>query len=201
MPLPDRKAPQLITLRKPLQVDARRLAQAGNHAAIANVMISVPNPFTREDADVWIAAIRDRSGTDGYLIESNDDGSIVGAAELRDFDRQHRQAEVSFWLTPLVWGTGCAAAALTDITRIAFVEHGLNRIYAYHLARSGATGRVMMKCGFHLEARLRQWAWKDGRGEDAILWSRLVGDPEPSAEAAEKLPTPMDISPFLSRLS
>ena len=170
----------MIGLRKPLHIDARRLARAADDPAIADSMILLPSPFRQEDAEEWIAAVKERPDVDGYIIESQSDGSIVGAAELRDIHLEHRQAEASFWLTPASWGRGYGSAAVLQLTKIAFENHGLNRVYAYHMARNPASGRVLAKCGFQLEGRLRQRVWKMGRTEDAILWSRLASDPEPT---------------------
>ena len=165
----------MISLRRAMQVDAWRLAEAGNHRAIADSMISMPSPFLPADAEAWIALTLERSQVDGYVI-ADLEGSVVGAAELRDIDLQHRQAEASFWVTPAAWGRGFASAALLHLTRIAFDHHGLNRVYAYHMARNPKSGRVMAKCGFQLEGRLRQRVWKLGRAEDVLLWSRLAAD-------------------------
>ena len=173
----------MISLSKPVQADASNLARAGNHPAIASTMISLPSPFTTKDAEAWIADLAERSDLDGYLIIDRAQNALIGAAELRDIDQMHRQAEVSFWLTPACWGRGFASAALLKLVRIAFDHHGLNRVYAFHMARNPASGRVMAKCGFHLEGRLRQRVWKDRRSEDAILWSRLLNDPPSSGEA------------------
>lgn len=173
----------MISLQKPVRADAKRLASAGNHPVIASTMISLPSPFMTKDAEAWIAGLAERSDVDGYLIIDRVQSALIGAAELRDIDQEHRQAEASFWLTPACWGRGFASAALLKLTRIAFDRHGLNRVYAFHMARNPASGRVMAKCGFHVEGRLRERVWKEGRGEDVILWSRLAGDPLCSAEA------------------
>jgi len=171
----------LIVLRKPHDRDAEPLAGAGDHLAVADTMISLPSPFRVPDARAWIAATRTSPTLDGYVIAANPGGAVIGAAELRDIEREHRTAEASFWLTPSVWGRGCASAALNELTRIAFEAHGLNRVYAYHMARNPASGRVMAKCGFQFEGRLRQRVWKSGRTEDAMLWARLAVDPPPAA--------------------
>lgn len=173
----------MISLRRAMQVDARRLAEAGNYPAIAGSMISMPSPFRPEDAEAWIALTLERSRVDGYVIADDMEGSIVGAAELRDIEIEHRQAEASFWITPAAWGRGFASAALLQLTQIAFDRHGLNRVYAYHMVRNPSSGRVMAKCGFQLEGRLRQRVWKLGRAEDVMLWSRLAADPSPPCPA------------------
>ncbi|HEV2593659.1 MAG TPA: GNAT family protein [Sphingomicrobium sp.] len=165
-----------ISLRPPFLADAKRLADAGDYAEVADTMISVPSPFRIEDAEAWIAETSARSDIDSYVISSEVDNSIVGAAELRDIDLRHRQAEASFWITPQYWGQGYASVALAELVRIGVDRHGLNRIYAYHMARNPASGRVLSKCGFHFEGRLRERVWKSGCAEDAMLWSRLASD-------------------------
>jgi RimJ/RimL family protein N-acetyltransferase len=150
-------------------------------------MISLPSPFRIEDADAWIAHVRDGTKVDGYLIVEEGEGAIIGAAELRDFDREHRQAESSFWLDPHFWGRGYASDALRQLAAIAFHQHGLNRIFAYHMARNPASGRVLEKCGFHFEGCLRQRVWKKGQSEDAMLWSRLAGDPSPAPRKSDEV--------------
>ncbi|MGH8100539.1 MAG: GNAT family N-acetyltransferase, partial [Chthoniobacterales bacterium] len=166
----------------PLEVDARSLARAGDYLEVSATMISIPSPFRLEDAKGWIGDVKERPDVDGYIISSEIDGSLIGAAELRDINAEHRQAEVSFWLTPTTWGLGYASCALTRLVQIGFETHRLNRLYAYHMARNPASGRVMAKCGFHFEGCLRQRVWKLGRTEDAMLWSRLAVDPAPPKE-------------------
>lgn len=173
---------RLISLRKPLEIDAQSLARAGDYLEVSATMISIPSPFRLRDAEGWISHINDHPNVDGYIISREMDGSLIGAAELRDIDAEHRQAEVSFWLTPTSWGLGYASRALARLVQIGFETHRLNRIYAYHMARNPASGRVMAKCGFHFEGCLRQRIWKLGRTEDAMLWSRLAGDPPPPTE-------------------
>lgn len=172
----------MISLREPLETDAPSLARAGDHLEVSDTMISIPNPFRLDDAKAWIGSMNSLPNVDGYVISRDLDGSVIGAAELRDIDSEHRQAEVSFWLTPSTWGLGYASSALMQLVKIGFARHGLNRIYAYHMARNPASGRVMAKCGFHYEGCLRQRVWKLGRTEDAMLWSRLAVDPAPSIE-------------------
>lgn len=173
----------MISLRKPVSGDAGALARAGNHPAIASNMISLPSPYRMSDAEAWIALLAERSDIEGYLVIDRAEQALIGAAELRDIDRVHRQAEASFWLSPQWWGRGLASAALLKLVGIAFDRHRLNRVYAFHMARNPASGRVMAKCGFHFEGRLRERVWKDGRSEDAILWSRLASDPLPGGKA------------------
>ena len=57
-----------------------------------------------------------------------------------------------------------------------FTTLKLNRIYAYHLPRNPASGRVMQKMGMTYEGLLRQAAKKGDSFEDLILYAILRED-------------------------
>ena len=52
----------------------------------------------------------------------------------------------------------------------------LNRLYAYHMLRNPATGRVLDKNGFRQEGLLRQRVQKWGKFEDVVLMAILKQD-------------------------
>jgi RimJ/RimL family protein N-acetyltransferase len=96
--------------------------------------------------------------------------------EVRDIDREHSQAELSFWLAPKLWGRGCMSEAVQAALRYGFDELGLNRLYAYHMERNPASGRVLEKNGFRREGLLRQRVRKWDRYEDVVLWAIVRSD-------------------------
>jgi RimJ/RimL family protein N-acetyltransferase len=57
---------------------------------------------------------------------------------------------------------------------------------ALAFAWTGASGRVLEKCGFELTARIKNGAFKDGRVVDELLYSRLseTGVAKPHAARA-----------------
>jgi len=63
--------------------------------------------------------------------------------------------------------------ALQAAVRYGFEGLGLNRLYAYHMVRNPASGRVLEKNGFVQEGLLRQRVRKWGRFEDVALWAIL----------------------------
>ena len=63
--------------------------------------------------------------------------------------------------------------ALQAAVRYGFEGLGLNRLYAYHMVRNPASGRVLEKNRFVQEGLLRQRVRKWGRFEDVALWAIL----------------------------
>jgi RimJ/RimL family protein N-acetyltransferase len=58
----------------------------------------------------------------------------------------------------------------------AFTTLPLNRLYAHHMTRNPASGRVLERNGFQREGVLRQRVRKWGRYEDVALWALLRED-------------------------
>ncbi len=158
----------------------RFLAVAGSRA-IADTTISVPHPLTEEAARAWVgrAVAESREGLAAHfaLALPPDEATLIGYAAIKDIDREHNEAELSFWLGADHGGRGYATEAAGAVVTLGFETLELNRIEAYHMARNPASGRVLAKLGFHQEGCLRQRVRKWGAYEDVLLWSRLRQDP------------------------
>ncbi|MCU7878280.1 MAG: GNAT family N-acetyltransferase, partial [Candidatus Thiodiazotropha sp. (ex Lucinoma borealis)] len=91
----------------------------------------------------------------------------------RDIDRTHSQGELSFWLAFEAWGHGYMSEVVQAVVQYGFENLDLNRLYAYHMLRNPASGRVLEKSGFKQEGLLRQRVRKWGQFEDVLLWANL----------------------------
>lgn len=168
-----------LLLRQFRPSDAKQLEKLAGAIEIADTMISVPHPLPPEFAQQWI----DRSGPSRFAVCSRESGVLVGCAELRDIDREHLQAEISFWVGAPFWGRGYASEAATALVHHGFNSLGLNRIYAFHMARNPASGRVLLRSGMKEEGLLRQRVCKWGRFEDVVAYAVLRSDLAPGAQA------------------
>lgn len=157
--------------------DAMQAAAADRD--IADTMISIPHPYPEGEAARWIAR-QQADGTDGrastFAIEALANDGFCGVVALRDIDREHEQAELSFWLARAAWNQGYMSEVVTATLRHGFETLGLNRLYAYHMVRNPASGRVLEKNGFTQEAVLRDRVKKWGVFEDVCLWAMLKRD-------------------------
>ena len=162
---------------RPLKLsDALAIQKAASVRKIADTMISLPHPYPPGEAERYIARQLDERKTGRsftYIIEQQEEGRFCGLVELRDIDREHSQGELSFWLTVEAWGKGYMSDALQEVVRYVFEYLDLNRLYAYHMTRNPATGRVLEKNGFKQEGLLLQRVRKWGQFEDVALWAIL----------------------------
>ncbi|MGA2866497.1 MAG: GNAT family N-acetyltransferase [Verrucomicrobiota bacterium] len=167
-------------LLRPLTTDdAATVARLAGSREIAHTTISIPHPYSEDQAREWIAARTGQSATDKELVfgvVTREDAQLVGAVGLREIDTEHSQAETGFWIGVPSWGKGYVTEAARRVIRYAFEELKLNRIYAHHMVRNPASGRVLEKLGMKREGLLRQRVRKWGVFEDVVLMAILHDD-------------------------
>jgi RimJ/RimL family protein N-acetyltransferase len=142
-------------------------------------MISIPHPYPDSEAEQYISkqlAEFENGHSVTFVIERKFKRVFSGLIEVRDIEQEHSQAELSFWLAVEAWGQGYMSEALKPILRFAFEDLGLNRLYAYHMVRNPASGKVLQKNGFVQEGLLRQRVRKWGVFEDVALLAILHRD-------------------------
>lgn len=146
---------------------------------LADAMISIPHPYPNGEAQRYISkqlAEFEAGHSVTFAIERKSESVFSGIIEVRDIEREHSQAELSFWLAVEAWGQGYMSEALKPVLCFAFEDLSLNRLYGYHMVRNPVSGKVFQKNGFVQEGLLRQRVRKWGVFEDVALWAILHRD-------------------------
>ncbi|MGK7951374.1 MAG: GNAT family N-acetyltransferase [Xenococcaceae cyanobacterium] len=168
-----------LRLRSLLLEDTNLIQILASDRSIADTTISVPHPYPDGEAARYISkqiAAQKAGSSVTFAIELKADAKLIGIAELRDIEPEHSVAELSYWLAVTAWGKGYMSEAIEPVLDFGFETLSLNRIYAYHMARNPASGKVLQKNGFQTEGLLRQRVRKWGVFEDVILLSILRQD-------------------------
>ena len=97
---------------------------------------------------------------------------VIGVVGL-EIDSLHERAELGYWIGKSWWGRGYCTEASAAVIEFGFECLGLNRIFAYHMVRNEASGRVMEKLGMRREGVLKQHVKKWGRFEDTAVYGVL----------------------------
>ena len=151
---------------------ARFVTLADDRDVWLNLRDRFPHPYTRADAEEWVALQLDRDPVDNFAI-CDTHGPIGGVGlTLREGDLQH-SAELGYWLGKAFWGRGIATAAAKAVTTYGFRDLGLLRIDALVLTENTASIRVLEKAGFRREGLLRQVELKQGVPMDHYLYAIL----------------------------
>jgi [ribosomal protein S5]-alanine N-acetyltransferase len=174
-----------LILRPLISSDAPELARLAGRHEIADTTISIPHPYSEDQARAWIATHTTESKGKEivFALTLKDTGTLIGTMGLRDIETEHSRAELGFWIAVEHWGRGYATEAAVAVVRYAFEILNLNRVYAHHMVRNPASGRVLEKVGMKREGLLRQWLKKWGVCEDVMILAVLRTD-SPEDESA-----------------
>lgn len=166
-----------LQLRPFVAEDAKSLRELAGAREIADTTIGIPHPYTLVAAKSWIASLSHffRNGTAvHFAVELRETPTLIGSAALREIGSEHRQGELAFWIGTDWWGSGYGTEAAWEVVRFGLEEMELNRIYAYALARSPASSKVLSALGMKQEGVLRQRIRKWGAFEDVSIYAILL---------------------------
>jgi [ribosomal protein S5]-alanine N-acetyltransferase len=178
-----------LRLRPLTLEDAPTVQQLAGRREIAAMTLSIPHPYSLEQAQDWLAkrlsaVAEGKTAVFGIVLKGT--GRLIGAVGLGEIDADHSRAEMGFWIGVDWWGQGYATEASRAVVRYGFEQLKLNRIYAHHMTKNPASGRVLERVGLRREGLLRQAMRKFGQFEDVILYAVLRedwrGTPHPSPD-------------------
>lgn len=166
-----------LLLRPFEEHDATRLARLAGTRRVADTTVSIPHPYSPEQALADIRRFRDEfeSGFSAHFAmaaaEQRDD--FFGDVLLKLIDRVHEMAELGFWIDEGEGGKGYVTEASVAALFYAFDTLKLNKVCAHSMVRNPASARVLARLGFRYEGCLRQRVRKWGLFEDVDAWGLL----------------------------
>lgn len=160
-----------IVLRKYQDIDAEALAKKANNSKIARYLTDgFPYPYTLDHAKSFIEKFKSHNPTQVFVVEV--DGELAGGIGIHPKDDIMRlNAELGYWIAEEFWGKGIATIAIQKMVNYAFSNFNINRIYARPFGSNKASSRVLEKCGFTLEATIKQNIIKNGIIEDELIYA------------------------------
>jgi ribosomal-protein-alanine N-acetyltransferase len=138
---------------------------------VAATTLRIPHPYEEKHAREFLASI----GKENELrlaIRLRSDGRLCGGVGLHP-DKDHKRAELGYWIGVPYWGNGYATEAAQAAVRYGFETIGLNRIFASCYKHNPASGKVLQKIGMKYEGCMRQHVLKWGKFVDLELYSIL----------------------------
>lgn len=173
------------TLRRGERVCIRRPSAADRGAFVASARRSrrlhhpwVSAPDTPEAFDDYLRRSR-RANQACYLICRNDDGAIVGVANLSEIVRgDFRSAFLGYYAFTPHARRGYLREGLDLVLAHAFADLGLHRIQANVRPENAASTELLRALGFRLESHSPRYLFLDGDWRDHLGFVRR-NEPSP----------------------
>jgi len=126
----------------------------------------------KEQMEFFAGLERDGTGI-WWAVCSADSGEFYGAGGFNNLSKEHKKAEIGFWLLPRYWGMGIMSEAFPRICEYGFNDLGLHRIEG--LVETGNTNckRAMTKLGFSHEGTMVECEIKNGRFISLDMYAKL----------------------------
>ena len=177
-----------LILRPFALADAAAVQRLAGDPAIADTTLRIPHPYPDGVAEAWIGTHQesfDKGASVTFAITLRAGGELIGSIGL-ELRPAHRRAELGYWVGVPFWNRGYCTEAVRAVIAYGFAERGLNRIFAHHVSRNPASGRVMQKVGMRHEGHLRQHIRKGDRFEDIELYAILREDFDAQAKSPNR---------------
>jgi len=163
-----------FTLRPIRQGDGPALTRLINDKTIARNLLTVPYPYTNKDTQEWLAKVRGNRRKKAptwinFAIEIDGDfAGDISISKITEF-----KAEIGYWLGRPYWGKGIMTSVVKEISKFAFQEIGLTRLYAYVFTYNKGSRRVLEKAGFKYEGLLKKNVRKGEKLIDEYLFAKI----------------------------
>ena len=111
----------------------------------------------------WFAELKKNGTGNWWAICSIDDAIFYGAGGLYYISKEHKKAEIGFWLLPEFWGKRMMAETIPLIVTYGFKHLGLHRIEGFVEAENLNCKKAMSKLNFVLEGSMKDCEVKNGK--------------------------------------
>ncbi len=173
-----------VKIRKLKISDAQDIYENAKDEEVTRWMLNIPHPYPRDEARKFIRRtyyrLKKKKGYDFGIVLKNTD-EIIGMVSLGNIDWKNKNAEVGYWLGKKYWGKGLIIEAVKLILKFGFGKLKLHRIYAHLFEENIGSKKVLEKCGFKLEAIMREALFKHNKWHNELKYGILEKEYEKTA--------------------
>ncbi len=156
--------------------DRDRMVELLETKEVYPTTLSIPYPYTLEDADTWIA----RANPSGCFAIRSDGGVLMGSISIGGYGKpltEDFKAILGYWLGKPYWNQGIMTAVVGAVVKYGFDTYpNLMKVGATCFASNVGSARVLEKNGFACEGEFRQHYLKDGAYCDGLSYGLLRED-------------------------
>ena len=110
--------------------------------------------------------------TGRYGMEHKITGKMIGTIDLR-IVKEEKIAELGYTMNKRYWGKGYIQEAAAALTKLAFEDLQLEKVFSMHDINNPASGKVMVRLGMQREGVLRSHYIHKGKRIDMAYYGLL----------------------------
>ena len=166
-----------LLLRPIAQNDIHNIYKGLSHQDVIKYYgVSFTSLEATEEQMIWYKELEETETGIWWAVCSLDDQTFYGAGGFNNLSKQHKKAEIGFWLLPQFWGKGLMQEAFPIICNYGFEKLGLNRIEGFVESENINCKKAVEKLNFKLEGIMRDCEIKDGKPLSIAIYSKLKTD-------------------------
>lgn len=151
-------------LRQFAESDLENVFKALSHPDIIKYYgVSYETPVATKEQMKFFADLEKNETGIWWAVCSSDNKTFYGAGGLNNLSREHKKAEIGFWLLTEFWGQGIMQEVIPLICNYGFDQLNLHRIEAQVETENINSKKVLEKLNFTHEGTLRDYEIKNGK--------------------------------------
>lgn len=176
----------MTTIKLPTIITNRLLLRQFNTGDLENVFKGLSNPDiikyygvsyktleeTKEQMQFFADLEKNETGI-WWAVCSLDNKTFHGAGGLNSLSREHKKAEIGFWLLTDFWGQGIMTESIPQICKFGFEELELHRIEGLVETDNINCKKVLEKLDFKYEGTMRECEIKNGKFISLDIYAKL----------------------------
>lgn len=127
---------------------------------------------TREQMTFFADLEKNETGI-WWAVCSADNTIFYGAGGLSSLSKEHRKAEIGFWLISDFWGNGIMKEAMPLLCDYGFDNLGLHRIEGFVESENKNCKNAMAKLDFQHEGTMKECEIKNGKFISLDIYAKL----------------------------
>ncbi|HET8865042.1 MAG TPA: GNAT family protein [Gracilimonas sp.] len=165
---------QRLVLRKIVASDLDHIFEGLSHPEVIKYYgISFATKESAKEQMKWFSDHEKNETGIWWAVCSNDNGEFFGAGGLNDINKEHRKAEIGFWLLPEYWNKGFMTEAMPEIINYGFEKLDLHRIEGFVESENTNCKKVLDKLSFTYEGTMRDAELKNGKYISIDIYAKL----------------------------
>lgn len=166
-----------LLLRQIQQDDIQNIFNGlSNPNVIKYYGISFDSLEATKEQMTWFKNLEETETGIWWGICSQDNKIFYGAGGFNELSKEHKKAEIGFWLLPDFWRKGFMQEAFPLICNYGFEKLNLNRIEGFVDSENTNCKKAIEKMNFKLEGTMRECEIKDGKYLNVDIYSKLQND-------------------------